>query len=141
MLRPALVVASGGFADADDTGPTPAETLAAALVTLGVPAEIIEREARSRNTREQALFAADLLGRRQIRRFVLVTEAHHMPRAVRAFRALGFDPVPSVPPPGTQWPEGRLARVRPSLPALRLSDWASYEHVAGLYYRLRGWTR
>jgi uncharacterized SAM-binding protein YcdF (DUF218 family) len=109
-------------------------------VTLGVPEDHIEAESRSRTTREQGLFVADILRARGVRRFVLVTEANHMPRALATFRGLGLDPLPSPSPFLPEAPTGFLQQLRPRFSALMLSDWASYEHLARIYYWLRGWS-
>ena len=60
---------------------------------LGVPAERIELEERSRNTFENALYTAVILRRRGWRRVAVVTDAFHMPRALYVFRRLGLDAV------------------------------------------------
>ncbi|MCX6545060.1 MAG: YdcF family protein [Acidobacteria bacterium] len=140
LLGHPAVVASGGMVDGGQPGPTPGEILRNALVTLGVPEQYIETESRSRTTREQGLFVAELLRARGVRRFVLVTEANHMPRAVATFRQLGLDPLPSPSPFFLESPKGILQQLRPNFSALQLSDWASYEHLARAYYWLRGWS-
>jgi uncharacterized SAM-binding protein YcdF (DUF218 family) len=140
LLRNTNVIVSGGSPDPSDPGPTPSEILSESLVKLGVPAERIETEPRSQTTREQAVFVGDLLRARHVRQFVLVTEANHMPRAVSAFRALGFDPIPSTPVLSVDRPGGLLARLRPGIYPLQQSDWAAYEHLARLYYWARGWS-
>ena len=82
----------------DIGGPTPpapgraeADEAADVLVALGVPRERIVIERASRNTYENAVDAAALAHPKPGERFVLVTSAFHMPRAVGCFRAAGFD--------------------------------------------------
>lgn len=53
------------------------------------------QETQSRNTAENAVLSAALLRAAGIRRVVLVTQAFHMPRAVRLFRAAGIEVVPA----------------------------------------------
>lgn len=53
------------------------------------------QEAQSRNTAENARFSAAILRDAGIRRVVLVTQAFHMPRAVRLFEAAGIEVVPA----------------------------------------------
>ena len=69
-----------------------------------VMADILEREfavkarwqeGESRNTAENASKSAAILRAAGIRRVVLVTQAFHMPRAVRLFRAAGLEVVPA----------------------------------------------
>jgi uncharacterized SAM-binding protein YcdF (DUF218 family) len=51
-------------------------------------------EDRSRNTVENALFTRDLVQPKPGERWLLITSAMHMPRAVGIFRKLGFSVVP-----------------------------------------------
>jgi uncharacterized SAM-binding protein YcdF (DUF218 family) len=141
LLQNPGVIVSGGFVGPAESGPTPSDVLASTLVKLGVPAERIETEPRSQTTREQAVFVGERLRARRVRKFVLVTEGNHMPRAVEAFRALGFEPIPSAPSLAGERPAGVLNRIRPGFASLRLSDWAAYEHMARFYYRVQGWAR
>ncbi len=69
-----------------------------------VMADILEREfavkvrwqeGESRNTAENASLSAAILRDAGIRRIVLVTQAFHMPRAARLFRAAGLEVVPA----------------------------------------------
>ena len=68
-----------------------ADELARMLREGGVPADAIVRERCSLDTRDNARFAAALLGRRGLGRVVLVTCSWHLPRAERAFRAAGLE--------------------------------------------------
>ena len=63
--------------------------------------ERIEIESRSRNTFENALFTKASVQPRAGERWLLVTSAAHMPRAIGAFRNAGFDiePWPVQGPP------------------------------------------
>ena len=135
----ATVIASGGIVNRGARQRPEAEVLADGLVRLGVPRSQVIIEAGSRTTREQAVLVAALLKRRRVSRFLLVTTSDHMGRAAAAFRAEGVDPVaaPSVPRLATA--PGLLHRLRPSLNALRQSDWACYEYLARLYYWAQGW--
>jgi uncharacterized SAM-binding protein YcdF (DUF218 family) len=63
------------------------------LVRDGVGADRIIVEKQSRDTSENASFAARLLHPASSQRYVLITSALHMPRAVGAYRAAGFDVV------------------------------------------------
>ena len=66
------------------------------LEDLGIPASRIVLERQSRNTTENAVFAKQLLRPQPGQHWLLITSAIHMPRAVGAFRMVGFpvDPVP-----------------------------------------------
>ena len=61
---------------------------------MGVPEDHIAYEARSRNTFENAEYSAKLPGIRKAERWLLVTSAWHMPRAIATFRAAGWNVTP-----------------------------------------------
>jgi uncharacterized SAM-binding protein YcdF (DUF218 family) len=63
-------------------------------LSLGVPAERMTFEAKSRNTWENAVFTRDLVKPKSGEIWLLVTSAWHMPRSVGIFRRIGFDVVP-----------------------------------------------
>lgn len=139
LVAPRAVIASGGVVDPHARRATEAEILANGLVRLGVPRDRIVLEARSRTTREQAVNVAEMLKKRGTRRFLLVTGADHMPRARATFRERGLDPIPSVARYAMAWHPSFWQQLRPSINALRQSDWACYEYLARLYYWWQGW--
>ncbi len=72
-----------------------ADALRRFLTDLGVPAATLLSEDRSRSTRENARYSAELLQAHGFRRVLLVTSALHMPRALATFRAAGVDAIPA----------------------------------------------
>ena len=140
LLQPSLVIASGGIVDEGGQQRSEGDIVAEGLVRLGVPSARIVVEGRSRTTREQAVYTAALLRDRHITTFVLVTAADHMARASSTFREQGLDPVPSVATFAVTTPPGFIHRLRPSLNALRQSDWGVYEYLARFYYWIQGWS-
>lgn len=75
---------------------------------MGLDADAVAYEDRSRNTYENALFTRDLVKPRPGETWLMVTSARHMPRAVGCFRRVGFAVVPwpvdyETPPPGTPY--------------------------------------
>ncbi len=70
-----------------------AEGLAKLARELGVPDSCIVQEDGSRDTGDQARLVASLVGEDRI---VLVTSAHHLPRAMLLFRRQGLYPVPAA---------------------------------------------
>jgi uncharacterized SAM-binding protein YcdF (DUF218 family) len=66
------------------------------LMRLGVAPERILIEDRSRSTAENAIFSKIAVAPGRSEKWLLVTSAVHMPRAMGAFRAVGF-PVEAVP--------------------------------------------
>ena len=62
----------------------------AAFLAEGIEADRITVEDHSANTGENAAFSAILLRPKKQERWLLVTSALHMPRAIGAFRKMGF---------------------------------------------------
>jgi uncharacterized SAM-binding protein YcdF (DUF218 family) len=66
------------------------------FVRLGIASERIMIEDQSRNTAENAKFSKEIAAPRPWEKWLLVTSAYHMPRAIGAFRSVGF-PVEACP--------------------------------------------
>ena len=81
-----LVISGGGYRRIPD-----AVLMANLAEQLGVPAQAIELEDRSRTTWQNAQFVA-ALSPPVPKRIWLVTTTLHLPRALGAFRAWGFEP-------------------------------------------------
>lgn len=64
------------------------------LVSIGVPADRIEMEQKSRNTFENAVDSKALAKPKPTDVWLMVTSANHMPRAVGCFRKAGFPVTP-----------------------------------------------
>jgi uncharacterized SAM-binding protein YcdF (DUF218 family) len=60
------------------------------LEALGVSHDRITAEEQSRNTIENAVFSRLIANPKPSERWLLITSAYHMPRAMAAFRAVGF---------------------------------------------------
>ena len=115
--------------------PAEAPLVAQAARALGVPGELIEWEAASRNTYENALAIRDRVGTRP---FVLVTSAFHMPRAMAVCRRVGLRPIPA--PCGYRARGGYSALdLIPDSIYLGDSALAIREYFAFVLYRLRDW--
>lgn len=128
----ARIILSGGLSDRGRTESALARDL---LVSIGVPAERIEIEERSRNTCENATQSKAVARPAPGDVWLLVTSAFHMPRAVACFRAAGFPIVPYpvdyyVSPPD-------LRRLMPTITAgLDNADGAAHEWLGLLAYHL-----
>jgi len=66
------------------------------LDSFGIARDRVTLESRSRNTAENAVFTRDLVKPKPDERWLLVTSAQHMPRAIGCFRRAGF-PVEAYP--------------------------------------------
>jgi uncharacterized SAM-binding protein YcdF (DUF218 family) len=75
---------SGGLGHASQPGAAEAE-VAAEIATREFGRSLRWVEGRSRDTRENAQYAASLLSEHKIEQLVLVTHGWHMPRTLRAF--------------------------------------------------------
>jgi uncharacterized SAM-binding protein YcdF (DUF218 family) len=134
----AKIVFTGGVGrmwggDLEATG-----AVAAFLRDAGIDASRLVLEGKSRNTQENAVYTAEILGRDPGTRWVLVTSAFHMPRAVGLFRKQGLDVVPYPVDYRTRGVED-LRRPFESIPAgLQRTDLAVKEWLGLLAYRLMG---
>ena len=92
----AKIVFSGGSDELVPTAPSEAELALRLFERLGVERSRVRVDDRSRNTIENAIFSKAVAAPKPGERWLLVTSAHHMPRAVGAFRRSGFqvDPYP-----------------------------------------------
>ena len=136
----ATLITSGGIVNPGERARPEADVLAEGLVRLGIPRAQIVQETQSRTTREQAVQCAAILARRKVSRFLLVTTVDHMPRAEASFRAQGVHPVASPSFPRLSPGPRLLDKLRPSVNALRQSEWAAHEYLARTYYWVKGWT-
>ena len=109
------------------------------LNSFGLPRERVILEARSRNTAENAAFTKELVKPMPGERWLLVTSAQHMPRAVGCFRRVGFR-VEAYP---VDWRTTRNfdpKSGRALADALERLDSAAYEWIGLLAYWLTGRT-
>src|SRR5262249_20121851 len=83
------IVFSGGDAGLITSG-NEADFALAFFESLGLPQERVLFENQSRNTIENAEFSKSLAGPKPGERWLIVTSAFHMPRAIGVFRAVGF---------------------------------------------------
>jgi uncharacterized SAM-binding protein YcdF (DUF218 family) len=91
----ARIVFAGGNSNLF-SGPPEADFALRFFESLGLPRDRITVEAQSRDTAENAVFAKRLIAPKPGERWLLVTSASHMPRAIGAFRQAGF-PVEAYP--------------------------------------------
>ena len=92
----ARVLFSGGNSSMISPGMPEADMAVRFLERSGVPNDRILLDRASRNTMENAVNAKQIAAPKPGERWLLVTSASHMPRAIGAFRAAGF-PVEAYP--------------------------------------------
>ena len=134
----ARLVFTGGSGSVEQGVANEASYARILLEQLGVPPGRVEFEDRSRTTWENGVNTSAMVKPKPGERWILVTSAAHMPRAVGVFRKLGWTVLP--------WPVGYLSRdhlvsYRQSFgQALSVLDWAVHEWIGLTAYWLRGWT-
>lgn len=128
----------GGVQDVrwDREGPVIAEY----LISQGIARDRLLVEARSRDTRENAMLGHALARPKASDRWLLVTSSWHMPRAMASFRAFDW-PVLAAPPARSQNGQtGFDLRFDLGL-GMRNISLAAHEYVGLLAYWLKGWIR
>jgi len=115
------------------------ETMKAALVGLGVPAERILLESTSHVTRDEAVLTSRMLGDRGVRSCILVTSDLHMRRALAAFRHEGLDTTPAAARDPLDSQSQWLSWL-PTPQGMEYSQEVIHEYVGLAWYWFRGWT-
>jgi uncharacterized SAM-binding protein YcdF (DUF218 family) len=136
----ARIVFSGGSGRIIYDGISEASLAARLFASFGIAKERIALEDKSRDTDENGRFTKELVQPKPGERWLLVTSAHHMPRAVGVFRAAGF-PVEAFPVDYRT--RGAVDLLRPFSTlgdGLRRTDTAMREWVGLLMYRMVGRT-
>jgi uncharacterized SAM-binding protein YcdF (DUF218 family) len=122
---------SGGAAEADFVLPL--------FESFGIARERVTLEGRSRNTADNARFTKELVQPKPDERWLLVTSAYHMPRAIGVFRRAGF--AVEAYPVDWRTSAGDLASPFAVFSAgLARTDVAVHEWLGLLAYRLTGKT-
>jgi uncharacterized SAM-binding protein YcdF (DUF218 family) len=133
----ARIVFSGGDGNLIPIG-SEADAALLAFERLGLPRERVLTEGKSRNTVENAVFSKRLVAPKAGERWLLVTSAYHMPRAIGVFRQAGF-PVEAYP---VDWrtvgPEDALRPFGSFSEGIRRTDTAVREWIGLTVYWLTG---
>jgi uncharacterized SAM-binding protein YcdF (DUF218 family) len=136
----ARIVFSGGSANLISAGLPESAFVQDLFASFGIPRTRVQLEEKSRNTVENARFTRALVDPKPGERWLLITSAIHMPRAVGAFRKAGL-PVEAYP---VDWRTtgGRDVWRGPLWPleGLNAADFAAKEWVGLLSYWLAGYT-
>ena len=134
----ARILFSGGSGALIDDGNAEAKFALRLLESLGVPRGRITLEDQSRNTVENAVYSKAIVQPKPDERWLLVTSAYHMPRAIGVFRKAGF---PVEPYPVDWRASGLDDALRPFATmseGLRRTDTAVHEWVGLAVYWLTG---
>lgn len=137
----ARILISGGGGTVFGTGTAEAPVIAKFLTSVGISKERLLIEDRSRTTDENAVFSMEMVKPREGERWLLVTSAWHMPRAVGVFEKAGF---PVVPYPVDYRTAGGLGKQRPFAfisEGLRRLDVGTKEWAGLVAYYMAGRTK
>lgn len=137
----AKVIFSGGTTEENVHVPPEAIVASQLFASFGISPDRIVIEDRSRNTLENARLTAQLIAPKPGQRWLLITNAFHMPRAMGTFRQAGFDV--SAFPVGWRtngwrdffWPAPSATE------GLRRVDVAVREWIGLIAYRLLGYSK
>jgi uncharacterized SAM-binding protein YcdF (DUF218 family) len=132
----ARILFSGGNGALIDDGSAEARAAARLLESFGISRDRVILEDRSRNTVENAIFSKAIVEPKRGERWLLITSAYHMPRAIGVFRKAGF---PIEPYPVDWRTRGAEDMMRPFAvmsDGLQRSDAAVHEWVGLLVYWL-----
>jgi len=136
----ARILFTGGSASLISNEAKEADFAAEIFEALGIDKTRLILERRSRNTYENAAFSSALAAPKPGERWLLVTSAYHMPRAVGLFRKVGF----AVEPYPVDWRVGGAADIFSFALAagdgFAQTDTAIREWMGLLAYRLAGRT-
>ena len=136
----ARIIFSGGSAALMFDQPPEAPFAVKELEALGVARERITAEEQSRNTVENAVFSRLIANPKPGERWLLVTSAFHMPRAMGVFRAAGFPVEAYAVDWRTRGPVDLLKLSSSLSEGLTRTDTAVHEWVGLVAYRLTGRT-
>lgn len=136
----ARIIFTGGGGTLMFGGTAEADAVKIYAETLGVLPERIEFESQSRTTRENAILTREMVNPQKSERWLLVTSAWHMPRAVGSFRKAGFDVIAYPVDFRTRGPQDVTRTFAFVSEGLRRLDLASKEWAGLIGYRLAGYT-
>jgi uncharacterized SAM-binding protein YcdF (DUF218 family) len=136
----ARIVFTGGSAALLGHGPPESAFMLQLFDSFGIARSRVTLEDRSRNTHENAVFTKALIDPKPGERWLLVTSAIHMPRAVGSFREAGF-PVEAYPVDWNSNGWSDLWSLPPwPLSGLGVADDAAKEWIGLIAYRFAGYT-
>jgi uncharacterized SAM-binding protein YcdF (DUF218 family) len=136
----ARVIFTGGSGNLISTDAREADYAAMVFDSLGIDRSRLIIERNSRNTLENAEFSKAIANPKRGERWLLVTSAFHMPRAVGLFRKAGF-PVEPYPVDWRTGDKSDLASfAMAATDGLLKTDIAVREWIGLIAYRLNGKT-
>lgn len=135
----ARILYSGGSPNLFGAGTPDGKYLLRLIDSFAVARERVAVEPRSRNTFENAVFSKEMANPKPGERWLLVTSAQHMPRAMGSFRQAGF-PVEAHPVAWRTRPRTSITPGGVLSAGLSSLDIATHEWIGLIAYRLTGKT-
>jgi uncharacterized SAM-binding protein YcdF (DUF218 family) len=128
-IHPEAMLVTSGYAGVDKM--TNAEKVKQAAIVLGVPENKIMAQSKPQDTQQEAALIAPIVVGKNI---VLVTNADHMPRAIKYFQQQGLEPIAA---PAGRWIKGKddekhWSYYLPKPSNLEQTTRAWYEHIGAL---------
>jgi uncharacterized SAM-binding protein YcdF (DUF218 family) len=136
----ARVVYAGGGSEFVRDKEAEATLLEQTIGELGLEPARVTYERKSLNTEQNALFAKAIALPKPGERWLLVTSAFHMPRAIGAFRAAGFDVVAYTVDFRADFSGALLTPFAFVSQGLRMTDTGTKEWIGLISYYLTGKT-
>jgi len=136
MHPQAKIIFTGGSGDPFAQDVKEADVLPPLLRTLGLDPGRVVLENQSRNTYENAVYSRELAAPKPGERWVLITSAFHMPRAVGCFRRAGWEGLLPYPVDFHLPPGGDYGWRFNLLSGLGWLEEALHEWIGLLFYRL-----
>ena len=130
------VIFTGGSGEIFRQGRSGAGAVGEYLQAAGIPSSRILLEPNSRNTYENAIFTRNLVQPKTGDRWLLVTSASHMPRAMGTFRQAGFNVIAYPVDYRTRGTRDLTQPFTSLAEGLRRADMAAREWLGLLVYRL-----
>ncbi len=134
-----LLFSGGSMLLKPDAEMKDSEVAAEALKNIGIPVEKMLFERTSRNTYENAVLSCNLVHPTPDQKWLLVTSAFHMPRAIATFQKAGWNVAPATT--GYLTDGTYTTRLEFNLGEhLQQMSWAAHEYYGLLAYWLMGYT-
>ena len=123
-------IITSGYAKRGKTIPEAIEN-ANNLISLGISPNNILIQKEPKDTQEEAQYIKKIV---KDEKFILVTSAYHMPRAMKLFKKEGLNPIPA---PANFLTEESLLISRPSGKNLQKTEIAVHEYLGTLFNKIK----
>jgi uncharacterized SAM-binding protein YcdF (DUF218 family) len=134
LLYPDARIVFSGYSGYSGINTLPnAEVARNLAVSLGVDPERIDLLTEAKDTREEAIDVADMIGDGKL---VLVTSASHLPRAMKIFHQEGIYPLPA---PAFFLATEKATVFYPTYTAIQKSERFIYEQFGLAWIQLKAW--